>query len=239
MTTQETVDALLKLAEIATACVWPVTLLLVLYLFRAAIRAFLPELARRLQRAEIAGTTLEFSEIAVDALQEAIETGAQEYKDEPEKLASFVRNQVSKLPDVRAFASPEAQPRLKRRIILWVDDNPMNNVYESNLLKRLGADVYPVRSTQEALAFLEQNPCDLVISDLSRVEGEREKPEAGYELLDALNRRDQQVPLIFYTGQAARMNKKRIRAAHGAADHPSQLIDLTMRALQAGPRGEE
>ncbi len=233
MAAKEIVDAILRLIEILTACTWPLIIFLILFLFRQQIRDFLPGLGQRLKKAEIVGTKFEFSEVAVNALQDAIETGAEEYKNEPEKLVGFVREQVNKLPAIRAVPPPASELTLSRRSILWVDDKPMNNVYESSILKRLGASIVFARSTGEALAFLERDSHDLIISDIHRVEDGRSNPDAGYELLEALTRPNMNIPLIFYTGSIARMDRNRASSAYGAADIPSRLIDLAIRALEA------
>lgn len=235
MNAKEIIEAILRLVEILTACTWPLTFLLVLFLFRRQIRNLLPELgqqlSKRLTKAEFAGTKLEFSEIAVSALQDAIETGAEEFKDQPAQLVGFVREQVKKLPEIQT-ATPNTVPALTNYSILWVDDKPMNNVYESSVLKRLGVSIVSARSTQEALAFLERDSYDLIISDVHRVEDGRSNRNAGYELLDALNQLNKDIPLVFYTGNVARINRNRARLAYGVADMPNELVDLAVRALQ-------
>ena len=230
MSAKEIIDALLRLFEIMVSCSWPVVVLLVLLLFRQQFKELLPILSKRLTKAEIAGTKWEFSEVVVSALQDAVEQGAEEYKDEPEKLVEFVREQVGKLPSMQQVG-PLDGLKLVGRSILWVDDRPMNNVYEASLLKRLGASIMFARSTEEALEFLERDSYDLVISDVHRIENGRSNPDAGYELLEALLARGKKIPLIFYTGSVARLDKFRAQGAFGAADHPSQLISLVLHAL--------
>lgn len=232
MTSKEMVDAFLHLAEILTA--GPVILFLLFILFRREIRAFLPGLGQRLKRAEIAGSKFEFSEIAVNALQDAIEKGAEEYKDKPEQLVGFVRQQVKKLPELRVLTPSVTQPTLIGRSILWVDDKPMNNIYESSLLKRLGASIVFARSTDEALVFLNRDTFDLIISDVHREENDRSNPNAGYELLEEVGRRTEKLPLVFYTGSISRLDKSKSRSAFGAADKPRELLDLVVRVLQVG-----
>jgi CheY-like chemotaxis protein len=233
MTTKETIDALLQLVEALTA--WPVILFLGFVLFRREIRSFLPEVGKRLTKAEIGGNKFEFSEIqkaAVSALPEVIEKGAEEYKNKPEQLAGFVREQVKKLPEFQEATPTGIQSNLVGRSILWVDDNPMNNVYESSILKRLGASIIFARSTDEALAFLSRDKFDLIISDVHRDENGRSNPNAGYELLEEIEHSNGKYPVIFYTSNVSYLNKERTRSAYGAADTPSKVVDLAVRALQ-------
>ncbi|MBN1303441.1 MAG: response regulator [Anaerolineales bacterium] len=233
MTSKEIIDTLLKLIETLTA--WPIILLLIVFLFRKQISAFLPELGHRLQKAEIGGSKFEFSEIqkaAVNALPEVIEKGIEEYKDEPERLAGYVREQVKKFPEFQATTPTITPPSIRGCSILWVDDKPMNNVYESSVLKRLGASILFVRSTDEALTFLNRDNFDLIISDALRDENGRSNPNAGYELLEKLGRTNRKIPLIFYTSSTTHLNPNRTQSAYGIADTPSTIIDLTIRALK-------
>ncbi len=108
----------------------------------------------------------------------------------------------------------------------------MNNIYETSVLKRLGASILFARSTDEALAFLNQDSFDLIISDVHREEKGQSNPNAGYELLEELGRTNLKIPFIFYTGNVSHLNKRRSQSAYGAADITSTLIDLTIRALQ-------
>ncbi|MET4489762.1 hypothetical protein [Bradyrhizobium sp. LA7.1] len=52
--------------------------------------------------------------------------------------------------------------------ILWVDDHPSNNDSERNVLEALGIEVFPVKSTKDALTFLPVVRPDLVIGDVGR-----------------------------------------------------------------------
>ena len=233
MTSKEVIDALLKLVEILTA--WPVILLFTIFLFRKQISVFLPELGQRLKKAEIGGSKFEFSEIqkaAVSALPEVIEKGLEEYKDKPEQLAGYVREQVKKLPEFQTTEQTTTSPSISGHSILWVDDKPMNNVYEASVLKRLGASILFARSTDEALAFINRDNFDLIISDVHRDENGQSNPNAGYELLEELGRTNRKIPFIFYTSDVAYLNQHRSQAAFGAADTPSKVTELTIRALQ-------
>lgn len=230
MTSKEIVDALLRLVEILTA--WPIIILLTLLIFRRSIGKFLPALIQRLTKAEVVGTTFEFSPVAVNALQDAIEKGAEELKDKPEQLAGFVREQVKKLPEFQAATPATSQPNLTGCSILWVDDNPLNNVYESSVLRQYGTSIMFARSTEEARAFLRQNNFDLIISDVGRIENGRNNYNAGYELLEELTQRNQDIPLIFYTSSMSRLNSNRSRSAYGAADSPTELLKLVVTALE-------
>ena len=62
------VDAVLRFFEISVRCAWPLIFLLVLYLFRQQLAGLLPELGRRLTKAEVANTKWEFAGALRDAI---------------------------------------------------------------------------------------------------------------------------------------------------------------------------
>lgn len=89
MSAKDVIDSAPRCLEALTA--WPVILLVVILLLRREIRNLPPGLAQRLKKADIVGTSFEFSDVAVKALQDSIESGAEELKDNPDQLVSFVK----------------------------------------------------------------------------------------------------------------------------------------------------
>jgi CheY-like chemotaxis protein len=233
MTTKEIVDAVLKLVEIVTS--WQVVMFFALVFFRREIGRILPEIGKRLTKAEIGGNKFEFSEIqkaAVNALPDAIQQGAQEFKDKPDELADFVREQVKKLPEFQESTSTNVQSNLYGQSILWVDDKPMNNVYEAGVLKQIGASILFARSTDEAIEFLARDKFDLIISDIHRKENGKSNSTAGYELLEHIQNTNKDLPVIFYTGSISAVNSERAKSAFGITNSPSKVVDLAVRALK-------
>ena len=231
MSTQEIVAFVLQLLGVVTAL--PVILLIIILTFRHEVRQFLPALAKRLKKADIAGTSFEFTEVAVKALQDSLESGIEKLKDNPDELASFVRKQVEKLPEASISSKPSAQSLpLSGRSILWVDDNPLNNVYEESIFKQLGATIKHATSTGQALHYLVPDTYDLIISDVHRDENGRSNPTAGYELLDDIRRQRIQVPFVFYISSVARVNSEKAKLARGVVASPSKLQDLVLDILQ-------
>jgi CheY-like chemotaxis protein len=233
MSAKDAVAFILQLLGVVTA--WPVILLIIILIFRHEVRQFLPALARRLKKADIAGSSFEFTEVAVKALQDSIESGVEKLKDDPDELAGFVRKQVEKLPKASASSKPLAPSLpLSGRSILWVDDNPLNNAYEESIFKQLGATIKQATSTEQAVHYLHEasKRYDLIISDVHRDENGRSNPTAGYELLDRIRGYQIQVPFVFYTSSAARVNRTKSKLADGVADNPSQLQDLVLDILR-------
>ena len=171
---------------------------------------------------------------ALNALPDAIYATASEFENKPDQLLNALREQVQKAIEFQEPQTPQTEiPR--SHSILWVDDNPMNNVYESKVLKRLGANRVTARSTKEALAFINSHDYDLIISDVHRIEDGKGNSNAGYELLDKISEIQHKCPVIFYTGSVSRLNKKRSARAFGAADIPNKLVNLVIATLENSP----
>jgi CheY-like chemotaxis protein len=235
MSGNDIVDALLRLLEIIAA--WPVILLLVLIIFRRPIGEFInkyaPQLLSRLKAVQVAGNTIEFAEAASGALQDAVDKGAEEYGDNPQEFANFVREQARKLPVVAA-TSPADQASLQGRHLLWVDDKPVNNIYERNIMERLGATIVLATSTQEALEKVSQGSYDTIISDMGRAERQGYAARAGYDFLDELRRANVMTPFIIYAGSNTPEHKAEAkrRGALGSTDNPQELLQLVSSAVQ-------
>jgi CheY-like chemotaxis protein len=99
--------------------------------------------------------------------------------------------------------------------LLWVDDNPGNNLSERRALSSLGVTIDTAKSTEEALATLVRSKYDLVISDLTRDEKESafcsgsqdqfQPANAGCNFMRRMqklfeDKKQKAPPLIFYSG---------------------------------------
>jgi CheY-like chemotaxis protein len=176
---------------------------------------------------------VEFAEAASDALQNAVNKGAEEYADNPQEFANFVREQARKLPIVAAAPSAD-QANLQGRHLLWVDDRPVNNVYERNIMERLGATIALATSTDEALEKVRRVNFDVIISDMGRAEKHGYANRAGYDLLDKLRKSNIMTPFIIYAGSNApehRAEAKR-RSALGSTNNPQELLHLVSSTVQ-------
>jgi CheY-like chemotaxis protein len=235
MSGNDAVDALLRLLEIVSA--WPVILLLILIFFRRPIGEFIdkyaPQFLSRVKSVQAGGATVEFAEAASDALQNAVNKGAEEYADNPQEFANFVREQARKLPVVAA-APPADQANLQGRHLLWVDDRPLNNVYERNIMERLGATLALATSTDGALEKVHQGRYDVIISDMGRREKHGYAARAGYDLLDKLRRADIMTPFIIYATSNAPEHRAEAnrRGALGSTNNPQELLHLVSSAVQ-------
>ncbi|MFC1882351.1 RNA-binding domain-containing protein [Thermodesulfobacteriota bacterium] len=78
--------------------------------------------------------------------------------------------------------------------LLWVDDNPGNNIYERMTLKSLGISVDIALSSDEAMNMLSYQMYDAIISDMKR-DG---NSKAGLKFLRATAEDRIDIPLVFY-----------------------------------------
>ena len=105
--------------------------------------------------------------------------------------------------------------------VLWVDDNPDCNLYETVALERLGLFVTKATSTEAGEFFLRELPISIVVTDVVRGKDQ----EAGKTLLAKVKSSHPELPVIFYT-TGAEMKRAALVAAGAAAvvDVPGDLI---------------
>jgi CheY-like chemotaxis protein len=120
-----------------------------------ADRDFLKDSLRSLTHAELFGVKLDRKAIddATSALQE---------------LLKEKRESIDKNAEAAIRRSARVAPAIVHAKILWVDDNPQNNMHERSILAKLKIDVTVATSTAEALRALRRTPFDLIISDIDR-----------------------------------------------------------------------
>jgi CheY-like chemotaxis protein len=92
----------------------------------------------------------------------------------------------------------EEIPIVRGSRILWVDDNPHTILGERRLLRALGIDIMPARSSKEAQDILEKdNDFDLIITDVWRTGGYE-----GVDFIVSLRKEEnvhiRSLPVIFY-----------------------------------------
>ena len=120
----------------------------------------------------------------------------------------------------KAFA-PEVANNIIGKSILWVDDNPANNLFAVRALRKLNLDVEQTTSTEAAIAAIERRSFDLVISDMGRGQDMR----AGYDLLKQIRDRGSQVPFFIFAG-SDRPEFRREAATQGAQLSTNDMLEL-------------
>ncbi|WNV88184.1 response regulator [Umezawaea sp. Da 62-37] len=117
--------------------------------------------------------------------------------------------------------------------VLWVDDLPDNNVYETVALEKLGKLVTKAASTSAALHYLERMDFTIMITDLGR-SGD---PNAGIDLIRRMRADGNHMPIVVYTGDAARVLESVTDAgADAVVDQPGPLIRVVQRLVSRDRR---
>jgi len=118
-------------------------------------------------------------------------------------------------------------PVLQGAQILWVDDNPDNNIYERRILRSLGVFVDLARSTGEALSMLQQTTYDAVISDMAR----GGVPDEGLKFLTEMRKRGLYRWTIFYVGRVD-WERGTPPYAFGITNRPDHLLHYVLDVLE-------
>jgi CheY-like chemotaxis protein len=142
---------------------------------------------------------------------------------------------VRRIADVVSAAStPRATRLLRDARVLWVDDRPANNQHERAALERLGIRFDISTSTKDALEKVRSHPYDAIISDMGRPLD----PHAGYTLLEELRKANRTIPFIIYAGSNLPEDKAlaRSKGAVGSTNHPQELFEMVIGAIQADLR---
>ncbi|WP_433430693.1 response regulator [Nonomuraea sp. CA-141351] len=227
MTLQQWVDSVLRLVGHLVS--WPVVTLVIVVSFRRRVVSVLSGLTERARSASVGPLSVEFDEVAVEALQDTVRQAVQEPGADPGRLADFLGEQISKMTGHSAKRDEESFPGSR---ILWADDNIKHHLFEINYLQRLGVDIETAGTTAQALQALDAGKFDLVISDLHRIEDGIEEPRAGLKLLSGM--RSSRIPLVLYTSNAVLLHGNEEVSRYGAAvtDTASDLFAEIKRILR-------
>ena len=79
--------------------------------------------------------------------------------------------------------------------ILWVDDNPSNNLALMRQFENFGLSIDIAKNTNDATTLFKSNRYLLIISDMGRAEGNRE----GYVLLSKIRNQDNYIPFFIFS----------------------------------------
>ena len=110
--------------------------------------------------------------------------------------------------------------------LLWVDDHPENNAWERELFRSLGVVIVPVESTRSALACLQTETFDLVLSDIRR----DDESTDGLEGATQIHAARPTVPILFYVQN---LSGTRVpEPASGITDEPNELLHLVLDRLE-------
>lgn len=110
--------------------------------------------------------------------------------------------------------------------ILWVDDHPENNAWERELLRSLGVVIVLVENTRSALACLETESFDVLISDIRRDDQSVDGINGATEIRHA----SPMLPIVFYVQDVT--SDRPPAPASGITNEPNELLHLLLDRLE-------
>jgi CheY-like chemotaxis protein len=222
-------DTLSSVADLVSAIVWPlvVVVLALVLLTGARGKGLLEWIKGWFEGAErVKLGPLEVERKVDRAVRSTLSVAAAEMKQRP---PDQVLNPASVDRISHAVTSAVMSDLTQRPAILWVDDQPDNNVSERRALEQsLGANFTLSTSTEDAMQRLERGRFNVVISNMGRP-GDR---LAGYTLLDRMRPKGHEQPVVIYSMGVEEQHKRAAmeRGAWGETDRPNELIDLVTSA---------
>jgi len=117
----------------------------------------------------------------------------------------------------------------KKYELLWVDDYPRNNDFLREAFEPLGFTFTEARSTREALEAMRRKKFAAIISDMGRLEGERE----GLVLLEDIRNRGDEIPFFIYASHPQmRYREEALKmGAQGCSAIPTEIYQMVTAAL--------
>jgi len=183
-------------------------------------------LVEALARRRVAQAQLLLRSTDATVLEVALSSGFQSLS----RFYAAFRRFVGQSPAAFRASAPLPTGALRPPVlhVLWIDDQPLNNLTERRLLAARGLCTDAYTDNRSALRALEQAPFDLIVSDIHRGRAS----ESGWDLLRELRRQNLRVPFFFYTGDAdARLRHRAERAsAHGAFHRSGDLLQALLLA---------
>jgi CheY-like chemotaxis protein len=126
---------------------------------------------------------------------------------------------------------PKVRDQSNQRKILWVDDNPDNNIFERQAMQAYNIKFELAETTGEALAKLQKEKFDAIISDMGRPPD----MQAGYTLLNALRTSGDLTPFLIYAGSNSPKHLRLAlsRGAQGSTNRSDILVKNVLDVLKA------
>jgi|SRR6267378_4220379 CheY-like chemotaxis protein len=182
------------LAKLVASLAWPGVALIALWWFGSAIKQFLTNVSEGSFKAfGIEGSAKRIVEQALISADLSKSKDATNSSRQIAQLGASVGKSLRAADLIERLSRPDD---MRVKSILWVDDQPENNVFERQALTALGFIIEDVADTETALARIRANHYDAIISDMSRPS----EPEAGKVLLRRLREAGNDTPFILYSG---------------------------------------
>ncbi|RPJ55053.1 MAG: response regulator [Dehalococcoidia bacterium] len=232
MNTEQFTKLIEAIVALIQALGWPLLVLFLAIYFGAPLKKFLSNIGEFTLKAGTSGleATAKRQQIEAAALLGAASASkpsdASGVKTPPdEEKAREIANVVSQA------VKPNSLRRLAEASVLWVDDNPTNNLYERKSLEALGVNFTISTNTDDALEKLRSYKYDVIISDMGRPPDK----QAGYTLLAEKQKLGDKTPYIIYAGSNLPEHKAKAyqKGAIGSTNNPQELFQLVLGAIQS------
>jgi CheY-like chemotaxis protein len=172
---------------VSTLIMWS-AIIFGVYMFRKEIRSIL----ERLNKIKVIG-----NEVALSRTTETLG----DYTTELQLRVARIEEKIN-VNDTKNDINVDSKNYFEdNNKILWVDDFPSNNEFIVERLRKLGLQVDLSISTEDAIARFTAFDHKLIISDLGRIEHGVDNPLAGIDLVKAIRRINQIVPILIFAGQ--------------------------------------
>lgn len=226
MTVDEIVKLLDAITKLLSVLIYPAILLFILIRFGSVLREFFSNLGELTLRGAGFEASLKRKQAEAAAALAAAAVSRSDSSASPDTL---MRDTKVAADVVAETVTPGLIKRAGKSTVLWVDDNPNNNLHERRSLEALGISFVLATSTEEALDKLKRQYFDLIISDMGRPPD----PQAGYTLLDKLRSTGDRIPFIIYAGSRdpQHVAESRRRGAVGCTNNPSELFEMVLSSL--------
>jgi CheY-like chemotaxis protein len=213
------IDAITKLLNVL---IWPAVVVFTLIRFGRDLRDFFSSLGEL----SLKGAGFEASLKRKQAEVAAALVAAAASRPDGETTLESAEKEAKIVAEV---ITPRVIRRAGRSTVLWVDDNPNNNINERQALETLGVNFVLSTSTDDALKKISGQRFDAIISDMGRPPDAR----AGYTLLDKLRDNKDQTPLIIYTGSRdpESIAESRRHGALGCTNNANELFEMVLSTL--------
>jgi CheY-like chemotaxis protein len=217
----ETIQVISVVVQLLGVLIWPSVVVFFILLFRRQLDGFLGNLSELSVKAPGGLEATARRQEAAAALGAAAVSHAT--GDSTQELATDPKEIAQALPSARELR------RLEGSRVLWVDDNPGNNMFERQALKALGIQIDLSNSTDDALEKIRGRSYDLVISDMNRPPD----AQAGYTLLNEVRTTGRGIPFVLYTKfqSPAQLREAREHGAIGLVDQPQDLVKIVTNVL--------
>ena len=228
MDINQIIELIKVLVSLISEISWPLVVLFIVVFLRKPIKEILSSVSEISMKAGGFEAQAKRQEIEVAASLGAA-VGKQE-SESPSDNQIYIENDLFKVTDfVNSTFQSKVISRLNSKKILWVDDRPKNNVYETRSLEALGIQITISTSTTDALKKLRQDKYDLIISDMGRPPDNR----AGYTLLGEMQKQGIKIPFIIYASSNLPEHKAeaRQRGTFGCTNIATELLEMVVLSI--------